>query len=178
MEKVIELNMAIEILNSTRAKLLHNNALFVMVLHAQQHLEKQMAVELHRSDMEASVMHALALNVAAREQRAFTMVLFDAEGKLVYRTQFKTRGQQAYERDVMLTPNYCNGVPRAKWEALPDIARWSWERNPTTFDEELAGQRHEEILAGLASEVPHSRIREANGTPRQWTYNGEGGMVQ
>jgi hypothetical protein len=129
-------------------------------------------------DVEASVMHAHAVNLAATSQRQFTMVNFDCDGKLAYRIPFKTRGQQAYERDVMLMPNYRNGAPRANWSELPDVAQWSWERNPTTFDEELAAQRHEEILTGLASEIPHSRIREANGTPRQWTYNGDGGMVR
>ena len=40
-----------------------------------------------------------------------------------------------------------------------------------------AAEAHEEILAGLASEVPHSRIRQANGMPVQWTYNGDGTMA-
>lgn len=47
----------------------------------------------------------------------------------------KTPGQLAYERDVILTPVYHNGNPRARWEELGDIAQWSWERTPTTFDE-------------------------------------------
>jgi hypothetical protein len=88
----------------------------------------------------------------------------------------KTAGQLAYERDLLLTPNYQNGVARRRWEDLSEFARMTWERNPTTIDEELTAQRHEEILAGLASETPHSRIREANGNPVQWTYSGTGLM--
>lgn len=90
----------------------------------------------------------------------------------------KTLGQLAYERDVLLTPNYHDGSPRAKWENLDDVAKWSWERNPTTSNEEFAAQRHEEILAGLASERPHSRIRDARGNAIQWTYNGDGTMAR
>lgn len=55
----------------------------------------------------------------------------------------KTSGQLAYERDCLITPNYRNGLARDPWESLPEIAQWSWERSPTTFDEEFAAQRHE-----------------------------------
>ena len=45
-------------------------------------------------------------------------------------------------------------------------------------DEHETGEQHEEILAGLASERAHSRIREANtGRAVQWTYDGHGGMA-
>jgi len=90
----------------------------------------------------------------------------------------RTAGQQAYERDLILMPAYHDGGKRKSWNQLGELERWTWERNPTTSDEERTALRHEEILAGLASEVPHSRIREANGTPRQWTYKGDGGMVR
>lgn len=47
-----------------------------------------------------------------------------------------------------------------------------------TPDQQAAADQHEEILAGLASERPHSRIREANtGRAIQWTYDGNGGMA-
>lgn len=50
----------------------------------------------------------------------------------------KTPGELAYERDVQETPNYRNGQPRASWEDIGDIARQSWELNPSTFGEEKA----------------------------------------
>lgn len=43
----------------------------------------------------------------------------------------KSYGQQAYERDLARRPRYHDGTPRVSWERLSDIARWSWERNPT-----------------------------------------------
>ena len=43
----------------------------------------------------------------------------------------KTPGQLAYEADVRACPAYHDGTPRSSWEGLSDIARWSWERNPT-----------------------------------------------
>ncbi len=44
-------------------------------------------------------------------------------------------------------------------------------------DDEAVAWQHEEILAGLAKERAHSRIRQANGQPVQWTYSGTGSMV-
>ena len=87
-----------------------------------------------------------------------------------------TPGQLAYARDVIINPNYPTGQPRSKWDQLSKVAQWAWERNPTTFDEERTASIHEEILAGLR--LPHSRIREANGTIRQWTYNADGTMAE
>lgn len=43
----------------------------------------------------------------------------------------KTPGQIAYEQELKIWPNYDHGQPRAPWSRLPDIAKWSWERNPT-----------------------------------------------
>ena len=43
----------------------------------------------------------------------------------------KTNGQLAYERDVSIEPRYNDGSPRKTWDELDEIARWSWERNPT-----------------------------------------------
>lgn len=40
-------------------------------------------------------------------------------------------GQQAYEQDLAARPRYHDGTPRRTWAQLDDIARWSWERNPT-----------------------------------------------
>lgn len=45
--------------------------------------------------------------------------------------QSKSPGQTAYEEDVRREPRYPDGAPRVGWSKLPDIARWSWERNPT-----------------------------------------------
>lgn len=38
------------------------------------------------------------------------------------------RGRAQYEASVAARPNYEDGGPRPSWEALPDYARWSWER--------------------------------------------------
>jgi hypothetical protein len=46
-------------------------------------------------EMEVSVQHAHAMNLAAVEQRGFTMVQFDENGKLVYRQEFLKRGEWA-----------------------------------------------------------------------------------
>ncbi|WP_315759344.1 hypothetical protein [Bradyrhizobium sp. SZCCHNRI2007] len=49
----------------------------------------------------------------------------------------KTPGQLAYEADCALQPNYGDGdghlagMLRKPWHLLSDIARDSWERNPT-----------------------------------------------
>ena len=44
----------------------------------------------------------------------------------------KSAGQQAYERDLQVMPNYPhNNTPRPQWDRLNEIARWSWDRNPT-----------------------------------------------
>ena len=42
----------------------------------------------------------------------------------------KTRGQIAYEADILALPNYHDGMPRPTWNRLPDYAKWSWERHP------------------------------------------------
>lgn len=43
----------------------------------------------------------------------------------------KSAGQIAYETDTAARPNYHDGAPRRPWPMLPEIARYSWERNPT-----------------------------------------------
>lgn len=43
----------------------------------------------------------------------------------------KTAGQTAYEADCAARPLYCDGTARRTWADLDDIARLSWERNPT-----------------------------------------------
>jgi len=40
-------------------------------------------------------------------------------------------GREAYEHDVANAPLYHNGQPRRKWDDLSEVARWSWNRNPT-----------------------------------------------
>ena len=47
------------------------------------------------------------------------------------RSETKSPGQVAYERDVAREPFYHDGTPRSIWSKLSDIARDSWERNPT-----------------------------------------------
>lgn len=41
-----------------------------------------------------------------------------------------TKGQRAYEADLLRWPNYHDGKPRRAWSQLSEIARWSWEKNP------------------------------------------------
>lgn len=53
-------------------------------------------------------------------------------------------------------------------------------------NERAAADQHEEILAGLTKERPHSRFRIWSGNHQQgsmfrdvqWTYDGNGGMVK
>jgi hypothetical protein len=42
-----------------------------------------------------------------------------------------SNGQRAYERDLAKRPKYHDGAARPKWNELCEVARWSWERNPT-----------------------------------------------
>lgn len=59
-------------------------------------------------------------------------------------------------------------------------------QNYRTEDEQRASDQHEDILAGLANERPHSRLAILSGNPYQgftrrpvkWTYDGRGGMVK
>ena len=62
------------------------------------------------------------LNVDAALQRLATAPI---------RSETKSPGQVAYERDVAREPFYHDGTPRSIWSKLSDIARDSWERNPT-----------------------------------------------
>jgi len=41
----------------------------------------------------------------------------------------KTKGQIAYEEDVLNRPTYYDGEPRKHWSELCDVAQWSWERH-------------------------------------------------
>lgn len=43
----------------------------------------------------------------------------------------KSPGQIAYENDCKARPHYDGGYERRQWSQLCDVARWSWERNPT-----------------------------------------------
>ena len=62
------------------------------------------------------------LNVDAALQRLATAPI---------RSETKSAGQVAYERDVTREPLYHDGTPRSTWSELEDVARESWERNPT-----------------------------------------------
>jgi hypothetical protein len=42
-----------------------------------------------------------------------------------------TPGQKAYEAERAEWPRYHDNTFRPSWDALPDYARASWERNPT-----------------------------------------------
>lgn len=46
----------------------------------------------------------------------------------------RSPAQIAYEADCAACPAYHDGTPRKSWSALSDIARLSWERNPTPRD--------------------------------------------
>jgi hypothetical protein len=41
------------------------------------------------------------------------------------------RAQIAYEEDVRRWPLYDDGAPRPTWARLREIAKLSWQRNPT-----------------------------------------------
>ena len=43
----------------------------------------------------------------------------------------KSAGQLGYERDRAAQPNYQDGKTRPTWNRLSDVAKDSWERNPT-----------------------------------------------
>lgn len=43
----------------------------------------------------------------------------------------KSPGQIAYEQELLVRPNYHDGMPRKSWHSLPDYAQVSWEKNPT-----------------------------------------------
>jgi len=43
----------------------------------------------------------------------------------------RTAGQIAYDADLAATPTYADGGKRPAWQELWEVARWSWERNPT-----------------------------------------------
>jgi YD repeat-containing protein len=58
---------------------------------------------------------------------------YDANGSMA---AVRTPGQLAYERDLERQPTYHiadhgTDAPRPAWHELSDIARWSWEQNPT-----------------------------------------------
>lgn len=40
-------------------------------------------------------------------------------------------GREAYEQDVRGCPLYHDGSPRVGWNQLCEVARYSWDRNPT-----------------------------------------------
>jgi hypothetical protein len=45
--------------------------------------------------------------------------------------RIKTPGQLAYEADVRAKPFYDDGKTRPSWDRLGEVAKLSWEQNPT-----------------------------------------------
>lgn len=43
----------------------------------------------------------------------------------------RSAGQRAYEAELEAVPNYPDGTPRRGWHEIDDVARLSWEKNPT-----------------------------------------------
>lgn len=43
----------------------------------------------------------------------------------------KTPGQIAYEQELEVAPEYWHGAKRKTWWQLSEVARDSWERDPT-----------------------------------------------
>lgn len=39
-------------------------------------------------------------------------------------------GREAYEEDVRRKPLYDDGTPRPDWDALYELAQWSWNKSP------------------------------------------------
>jgi hypothetical protein len=64
------------------------------------------------------------------KREAISMFLADVNPKAGAK-KGKTAGRAAYERDLAKTPRYHDGSKRPSWDKLSDIARDSWERNPT-----------------------------------------------
>lgn len=56
---------------------------------------------------------------------------FDRHGNLIWGSAALTPGRKAYEADVVARPLYHDGTPRRAWHELSEIARKSWELNPT-----------------------------------------------
>lgn len=50
----------------------------------------------------------------------------------------KSPGQLAYERDLAARPNYQDGARRPSWNRLGDVAKSSWERDPSDRNREEA----------------------------------------
>jgi hypothetical protein len=46
----------------------------------------------------------------------------------------KSPGQRAYEEDVRRRPLHHDGSPRRPWSVISDVAKWSWERDPSPRD--------------------------------------------
>ena len=53
----------------------------------------------------------------------------------------KTQGQLDYEEGVRNTPNYPNGTPRATWEQLGALSRYSCERKYNDSNKIAADER-------------------------------------
>jgi len=47
------------------------------------------------------------------------------------REKTKTPGQIAYEAECAIAPIYPDGSKRKTWRQLSELARQSWEKNPT-----------------------------------------------
>ncbi len=73
------------------------------------------------------------------------------------RSQAKSMGQAAYERDVVREPSYHDGTSRRSWSELSDIARESWERSPTDRASGQADVREEAV----ESEAENAGIEDA-----------------
>lgn len=79
------------------------------------------------------------------------VVQSDIEGKLE-----KSAGQLAYERDLAALPNYDDGARRPGWDQLGDVAKASWERNPT--DRKLPEHAQELVERGYSVKEISARI--------------------
>ncbi len=73
------------------------------------------------------------------------------------RSETKSPGQVAYERDITREPFYHDGTPRSTWLRLADIARESWERNPTARASGQSDVREESV----ETEVENGGIEDA-----------------
>ncbi|WP_315792300.1 MULTISPECIES: hypothetical protein [unclassified Bradyrhizobium] len=56
----------------------------------------------------------------------------------------KTDGQLAYEAELLIWPNYPDGAPRKTWDRLSEIAKGSWEKNPTPRKVNATPEREQE----------------------------------
>lgn len=76
-----------------------------------------------------AALHAFHRGASDAMHRAFSAAR-EADAKA--RADASLCGRVAYEASLAACPTYHDGTERKPWEALGDVERWSWERQPRT----------------------------------------------